>query len=663
MKLSDLQERFGDRELHSLDSSEDNKIEFISLELAKSDFPTVKLSSSEHVAYFPFKLCHSIPRVNSRGRTFMPTVLQKSFASLMDQCLDYEHELVDNNTTKRDRIIGHVKAVKFDHPAAIAEIATALNSGKLSAASLIPVSPLPVVGLGVLYNRAEGVNEIVAETNKNPKSWRVSMECYHAWQDAYLWHDKKDLININDASDDMLDCIGMDCVKPYKGRELAVCIGGLDKEIAFLGAALTTNPADTDAEVLGFIAGVNRELSSQKTFFMPLREFRGMAKEVASAPFSVRDKLVEHAIKELASVVPLGETEPGGLDNHVHMVMSDGTIMPASGHMHSAKTISITAGNKASFSGITDPAHLRPSSYISSSQDDVHNHTWNIDLKKKVKVTTDKQSGQKNGQRVSMQVENYSAADFTQEEVAEATVTIGETEMKLQELMASLAKEMATVSAVEKPDEMKAAQARIAELASKMEKMNAEEEFKTRVEAEVKARVDAGQLIPKEKADEAVAAAQKEADKKLEIEKKRLEMVQERKNKCLQAGINLDFEFEGVTNADNKPMTVNDRLAVFTPDEAGEKDFNYNFAMWKKIAEQGAEAEKQTEDFKAKEAAKAADKAKEAASANGNGNVRHNTMHLAGGGPTGTQTEALRGFGSKPDQVGKHNGGVHLLLK
>lgn len=645
MKVCDLQQQLGDREFHSMEES-DNKIELFDFEMAKNAFPEAKLCNSEHVAYFPFKLCHSIPRVNSRGRTFMPQVLQKSFHSLMDQCLDFEHELVDNNTTSRDRIIGHVKAVKFDGPVI-----------EVSSAATLPKEPMPVTGLGCLYKRATGVNDIISETQKNPQKWRVSMECYHNWEQAYLWYNRDTLININEAPADMLDCISIDFVKKYKGKELAVCIGGMDKEIAFLGAALTTNPADSDAHILGFVAGINRELSSRKNFFMPFRVFNGMAKEVASGSFTARDKIVEQTIKELANIVAVGQTDAGGMDKHVHDVLSDGTIMPMNGHVHVIKTMHIMGGTGPMFSGVTDNVYEYAVGAVSNTQNDrqgvVHNHTWNISLKKKAKGT--------NGTAASTP-DMSSVGNYSQADLASAIVTIGENEMKLQELMAVLAKEMASAGAAEKPDEVKASLGRINELANKLDKMNAEEEFKSRLESEIEARLKAGTMITKEKADETIKAMQAVADEKLEVEKKRLEVIAARRNKCLTAGVNLDFEFDGVTNAEGKPVKVIDRLESFGCDDSGNREFDYNFALWKKIAEQGVEEERRAAVLTLPNPSQngTLQQVKEAASAG-----RLNTMHLAGGGPTnvGNNGDLSKGFGTRPSKIAKHNGGVHLLTK
>lgn len=630
MKVCDLQERFGVSELHSMDETE-NKVKIIGYEEAKASFPNVVLSQSENVCYFPFKLCHSIPKVNSRGRTYMPAVLQKSFPSLMDQVLDYEHQLVDNKTSNQDRIIGHVKSVRFD-----GQIPLEMNARNL------PKEPMPVIGLGCLYKRAYGVNKILQQTGDKPSLWRVSMECNHDWNDAYFWYGREEFIPISDASEEMIDCIGKDYVKPYKGRELAVCIGGMDKELNFLGAALTTNPADTDADILGFVTGMNRELCSRKIFHMPICPLTGKAREVADAG--------SQKIKELSSIAILGWTEEGGMDKHKHMILSDGTVMPEHGHHHCMKTWTINPGRKATLSGVTEVNH----DYVRNTEGErmtfVHNHLFNIDLIKKASAVTGASEPSTNNGVNDM-------PDYSMNDLASATVTIGESEMKLQDLMKEFAKELATASAATgaKPDELKPVLLRLGDLADKFRELNADEEIKSRISEEIDKRVASGQLITKEKADAAVAEAQAKATETVELEKKRLELIQKRREKCREAGINLDFQFDGLTNSAGQPMTVGDRVDNFGVDEQGEREFLYNFGLWKKIAEDGAEKEKEGE-----KPVVTTTPAKEAASA------RKQTMHLAGGGPSGEEnnnTDPWIGFGSKPSSVRKDNGGVHLLTR
>lgn len=643
MKICDLQEKIGSRELHSMDAK-DSLVKTIGYEEATAAFPEARLSKSQYVEYFPFKLCHSVPKVNSRGRAFMPRVLQKSFASLIDQCLDYEHELVENKNSRRDRIIGHVKAVKFD--GSIPEAASSIY---------IPESPLPVIGLGCMYRRAEGVNKIVEQATKSPSTWRISMECYHNWDDAYFWLDRKDMISIHEASPDMLDCIGTNSIKPYKGKELVLCCGGMDKEIAFIGAAVTTNPADGDAEIMGFVSGTSRELASRKVFYMPMHEFKGKALEVASGDYGERDRLVEHTIKELSSIGIIGQTEPGGEDNHQHDVLNDGTIMPFGGHHHCQQHFILTPGTNPTYSGVTDATYDYVSLSTGERRQHVHNHMFNISLKKKARPATG---------TAASGGDNPLTAEYSSADLATATVTIGEEEMRLQDLMKELAKEMASLGAASKPDETSAAQKRILELAEKLDKVNAAEEMKTQLQTLLEEKIKSGELVTKERADAAIAEAKTAAEQQVEVEKKRLAAIASRTQKCTEAGINLGYTFDGVTNAEGKPCTVQDRINEIPVSDAGDRDFILNFGMWSKIAAEG----KKKEDEAVAAAAAQVAAGREAASKSGQA---ANTMHvsqIAGGGtPAGGGENnlyaGLTGFGAKPEKVNKHTGGVHLITK
>lgn len=561
-------------------TSEVGAIEVVPVEKARDLFPNVVLSESPHLSYFPYKLCHSLPKVNLRQRCFTGKVLQNSFASAVDQLLNIDHMILDNGISTEDKICGHIKAVRVG-----------LGKELASEMAICPIEPIPVIALGCLFNRAKGIKSIIENHNKGKEQWKVSMECDHDWRDAYLRYDGK-YIPIKDADPGMLQCIKRDRVLPFKDRELAVCLGGLEGNVTFWGAGLTKTPADKDAAIMHFIAAGSREVASRtKHFYMPFQMFE-----------NVPDFEIASKIEEMASISVLGETDPSE-DGHTHMVLSDMTIMPTTGHDHMVKTMQVKTGTKPEITGITcthcDRMMSSDGSGMMQESVSVHAHTFSLNLKgKKAPAETDSGDG-------LPEMDSASLEDI---------MTLKEMLKQLNESIASLGK--ATTDA-----DRNRVLGEIADVQKDILTLENQTSVQERVEAEVKTKLEAGTLLRKEDVDKLVADKVAEATKAIkdEADAKALEVQKrtERAQKLIEAGISAKYELEGLTDAEGKPMTIESYLPTLPVDASGDTQFTINLNAWKQARDlqaekekKDAEAQQQALNGKAADAASAANKPK-----------------------------------------------------
>jgi hypothetical protein len=532
----------------------------LSPEVANKMFPGVELNDTKNVFYFPFRLCHSLPAVNGRGRTFTPRVLANSFASLNDQLIDYEHSLEANGTGyHRDRIIGHVKATQFELPAWYKD--TEIASIK---------EPFAVHGLAALFLRASGVAQAIDNHVKGKEQWDMSMECGHRWSEATFLY-RNEFIPAKDAEVGMKDCVEPMTIRDYKGHPLAACLGGLTGSVDFWGVGFTRDPADkaAKADITYYLGSNNQEAASKKVFFMPLQEFS--LKELELASLTVDKKL-----NELATISIIGETEPAE-DGHKHDILSNLTILPAkssqgSSHTHHFSDYNVGRGTNPVLTGVTDAYHESVAvteSNLSSGnllyQATVHSHLVQLGLRGKYKSSTG------DGSTSPIEVEE---ADMN----------------KLQELLEKLDASVASLTAAKTDEERRKHEADIvkqrSEIASLQSKETTEEEKKIFLQEQLKT----GKVLTKEQADEAQANAIKVAleakDKEHQAALKSQEVKAKRLQLCNENKIDLDTIYDGIKAADGSELTFRKRLESLPTDEQGEQQFKMDFLLWKTLFEQ-----------------------------------------------------------------------------
>lgn len=536
-------------ESHELFVNEIGSIEVVPVEKARSLFPNVVLSESPYLSYFPYILCHSLPTTNRRGRCFTGKVLHNSFASAVDQLLNIEHLISDNGLSSEDKICGHIKAVRVGMGKEVA-----------SEIAVCPSEPMPVVALGCLFNRAKGIKSIIENHNKGKETWKVSMECAHDWRDAYLKFGN-DFIPLKEADSGMLQCIKRDKVMPYKDRELAVCLGGLDGKVDFWGAGITKTPADKDAAILHFIAAGSREVASTtKSFYMPFQMFSD------EPDFEIASK-----IEELASVSIIGETDPDPTGD-VHTILSDMTIMPSPlGHDHSIKVMHVKTGSNPVITGVTD-AHRVYRSTESGSQENVHAHTFSIKLKGKKAADPAPDSG--------LLGESASHEDI----------------MTLKDMLKKLNESLANLGKVTNDADRNRVMSEIANIEKEIVTLENQNTVQERIDADIKSKLDDGSLLRKEDVDKLVNDKVAEATKKLQDEAAAKQVETDKRNARLQklqeAGISKDYELEGLKDASGNQLTIGTYLPSLPVDDAGENQFTINFNAWKQARDLQAEKEK-----------------------------------------------------------------------
>lgn len=506
----------------------------------KEMFPGVAFSKNETAIYVPAKLCHSFPIRNAKGRGFFPNVLASSVHTVMDTLVDIEHEIADAGIGSRDNICGHIKAASFSIPDV--ELAS----------SLVPEEAIPVYALYCLYGRHQQIPKIVEEYMTGKQKWATSMEVYHDWKDAALLYEGE-AIPLQDAPSDMLECIERNGVKPYKGRELSVALGGEGGNVQFLGAALTMYPADKHGDILGMFAGRALEAASMKCC-LPVS--LGKFKKTEEA-----DSFVDRKCTELASIQVIGTTDPDEIDGHTHPILTDGTILPVNGHDHHISTFILTPGTKPVWTGRTNVHYdyVRSSGDLDVSREVVHSHTFTVDLKAKLsKVYTVKET------------------DTAESELASlATSNPEEFEVKLNEI-ADLLKRVDTQLAKSGTDGGDSVE--LASIRTDLEKLVKGEELKQLVATEIASKVEAGELVTKEDHEAAVAKTKDEVTKEFEEKAKQEEALASRLQQITDLGIDIEHELtEGVT--------IKSTVESFGYDEAGDKAFATQLGTLKLAAE------------------------------------------------------------------------------
>lgn len=587
-------------------------INLLNSEVASKLFPHVQLPSSEHLSFFEFVFCNSLPQKNARGRAFTPKVLANSFASLNDQLIDYEHMLGANGIgSADDKVIGHVKATRFSLPQEL-ETASAREIATLT-------DPLPAYGLGVLFNRVSGVDKIIGSRSRTP--WKVSMECGHDYKDACFLYENE-FIPVLEAEVAMRECVTKTSVKPYKSRDLTLCLGGKDRYVDFWGLALTQNPADESAEILSIASGRGPELASKKIFFMPMTSFSDAGVEIAN-------KSVDKKLEEFASLSIIGETEPDSEGGHRHSILSNLQVLPFNGHSHYRAEYIITRGSIPRITGITD-VHMERLSHDELSSGKYHEHSHLIDIPLKGKYpTSDPES-------------DSEVASKEREELM--TQTMEQLLNRLEKLVSSIGGGT--------DEQKRQTQSEIASLKTQIQEMNSEKAQKEDREAYVDGLIKEGKLVTKEVADAAVADAVKKTNEDNEAKIKESEIKNARLLKCSEAKIDLDVEFEGVLAQDGGPMTLRKRLDMIPLDEVGEQQFSMDFSLWSKSPDL----------LKQSDESEATGQQKEAASKTAKPVTTKRTVSLVGGDPAESSTKAGE-TASQEEEIPAHLMGRRAFAK
>lgn len=495
-------------------------------------FPNAKLNAeSGSVIYLPVNLCHTLPTVNARRRAFAPQVLANSFATARHGLVNMDHILLANGIrgVKDDAICGHNVDTVFDPMKIMAKGVKEIGSGKHKIN--IPVTPAPIMALVALFTRSKHATSIVGEQAAKAGKWSTSMECGHQWGDAFFLY-RDELIPFRDAPAGMLECVKPHTILPYKGYEVAALLGGLDGKIDFWGMAMTQSPADKGATTLAMLAPKRKEMASAPIY---LQNFQS-----AEAASEGVDKLFD----EIASATVIGTTGPaiGASTDHVHEVLSDGTVLPHSdGHSHSIYSFRLATGKPARFEAKTSEHTVHSGSYEAGNRQSF-SHLHLVDL-------------------------NLTKPDVAERANHELELST-EDEMTATELL----KKMETLLSSGKPADT----AELAALRSEVASLATDE----KIEAAVKAKLESGDFVPKTKYDTDVASAsvkgKEEAKTEFDAAIALAAKKAERNGLLKDAGIELASKIDGLD------VTYESYVGDLANDGAGDKQFATMLALAKR---------------------------------------------------------------------------------
>lgn len=526
-------------------------------------FPSVTLSESKEVIYAPFRLCHSLPKVNLRGRCFTPKTLSNSFASVRDGLVNVDHQMGyrSKQAGNNDTICGHMVCGRFDP----------FNQFKDEMASMtkLPVDPIPLAALAAFYLRSQYIPAFLEEHLSGTRKWLTSMECAHSWEDAAFYY-RGEVIPIKDAQPGMRECVEKLSVKPFKGHQLALALGGANGKVDFHAAALTPTPADTDADIMAFVTkdeymeAANDGTSGgvKNLFFFPLE-----TKTFTAAPEVIAGD-EETTVDELANISILGQTDASP-DGHAHDVLSDMTVMPHNdGHDHSMATTIITKGTNPRLSGRTGNHHkYTRDPNTGTEKSHTHLHTFNIPLRGKAA---------KPGTKADEQSNLPSATELF------FVPVISDAEYPVDKLL----ERMLAVLAAGKFEGQMATE--VASLSTDLRKTSQADYLKTLVKTEIANLTATGELITKEDHNKQLETSLREATDKAAAAQEEAKKRASRREQVVGMGFDMDAKFkEGIE------MTVGQFVDSFALDAAADNSFQVALASLetiKKLSEAPAAA-------------------------------------------------------------------------
>ena len=576
---------------------ESASIQTRSEEEIKKLFPNVTLSQSKEIVYAPFRFCHSLPKVNLRGRSFTPRVMANSMASMRDAMINVDHQM--NYRGNQDTICGHIVCGRFD------------PDGKYSTevANSVPEEPIPLLALAAFHLRSQYIPNFLDEHLSGRRKWFTSMECNHDWDDAAFWYEKE-IIPIKDADPGMRECVQKLAVKPYKGKDLALLLGGEKGIVDYHAAAITPSPADNGASLIAFVTNHDYVEAANKdgnktSFFFPLE----IKKLDGADP------------EELGNISVIGRTgtDGEGGDGHTHEVLSDGTIMPTNGHTHSLSGFQLVRGTTPRLTGKTDThyTYFRDANQHESSI--VHLHMIDIPLRGKTAGASEPEP--------EPATEAASMAFEAGAEYFPVLVPFLNMESDMTVKLDDLLRRMNSVLSAGKFEGQAATD--LASLRTDISKFNQDTMIKDMVAQEIANQIKEGAIVPKTEHEKSVADAVKEAEAKAAADAAAAAKKQARREKVLAAGLDLDASFN-----EKIEMTLGQYADSFSLDESGDKLFEASLFAITSATQQAAAAAAATQAA----AAAAAQPAAQAAAANGQAV------------PTGTETVVANAGGTPVKQ-------------
>lgn len=561
--VEDMLERLGvsESQMKRHEAHECYREEAASIHVSKREelsllFPNVTFSESKEIVYAPFRLCHSLPKVNLRGRCFTATTMANSFGTARDALINVDHQMSNRKGAGRDTICGHIVCGRFDPDGLYAD--EVANKGKV----IIPKDPIPMLALAAFHLRSQYVPDFLEEHLSGKRKWHTSMECSrNVEQDNFYYRDQ--FIPLKDAEDGMRECVTKLSIRPFKGYPLALAIGGPDGKVDFHSAALTPSPADADAKFMAFVTKdeyVEAANTGGSTFFFPLES------KVINEDADPNNP--EDMEEELANISILGKTHPTE-DGHAHDVLSDGTIVPLNGHAHHLDSFSISRGTTPKFTGKTS-MHTKYQQHDGPGPLKEHSHMHLISIPLRGKAN--KELPADSTANVGNEHDDTYQEPWTFPIFGEQDMT---TKPSFNDVMGRFSRILGGL----KLDGQ--SQTEVASLRSDLEALSRDEFIKGAVKTEIANLITSGDLVEKAKHEEAVKAAVKTETDKAEAARKESELRTARREKVLALGLELDSKFN-----EKLDTTVGEYINTFGLDDAGNKSFDVALATLETVATQ-----------------------------------------------------------------------------
>jgi len=511
-------------------------------------FGNIQLPDTEHVAFIPTRMCHSLPNINKRGRCFFPSVMKRSAPTAQDSLVNLEH-ILKRNKQSEDKVIGHVRAISFDPESIwdgkvfeeVASTGVAIAGSPSNQRLLIPSKAIPLYALMAIQLRTEAGKDIVEQLSSGKRRWKTSMECVaYPTKCGFLYENQ--FIHVANADAEMLECVEKNNVKPYKGKKLSLCLGGIDDTVDFCGIGCTTSPADTDSDVLGLFANVQAQTASVQRS-MPIRSIRiGFPQEKREEAIELASLQVEKILEEQAALTVIGQTEES--DGHRHDVLSDGTCLPYEGHSHGVESIQLVTGTNPRFTAKTGTNERYMPMVEAGVRYYIHSHLIDIALKGKRKATetpTDETASSEDDEALSS------------EEI-----------MKLKDHIKGLEDKITALGATPTVVELNSVR-------DELRKLRTSEEIATAVEEAIEAKLSSGDLVKKEEVEKKVSDAEKLAKDKADAELKEKEAAMRKQQQRLADVTALGVDVEAIEDGFTK--SIREMIMEIPTDERGDREF------------------------------------------------------------------------------------------
>jgi hypothetical protein len=232
--------------------------------------------------YFQFQFSHAYPILTAYGTGLHPNVVARSYKSLEDQNVNYEHQIAEYHKKSgkdvRDRVIGSIVAVDFPQ-APVGGWKVNPDPGKAPG----------ITGVAAVFKQAQGMVKVMGEHSTGRHKYTVSMECLWPFNEAGWIAALKPApgekqngsrpAGFRDPDNDFTPTDLLACgveyypfdkapadlvatfsrkservVAQWHGRKCGVLMGGLDNPVHYAGAGVVHFGAERTAKIMRLAA-------------------------------------------------------------------------------------------------------------------------------------------------------------------------------------------------------------------------------------------------------------------------------------------------------------------------------------------------------------------------------------------------------------------------